>query len=71
MSSGGASRVTSQTTASVGDFLWVDLNANGVQDPTSSQVADAGKTGALLLRLKRGDAYFYAALKKASDARLR
>ena len=42
----------------------VIVEANGTVDPTSSQVADAAKTGVLLLRVKRGDAYFYAALKK-------
>ena len=42
----------------------VIIESNGVQDPSSSQVADAGKTGSLLLRLRRQDSYFYAALKK-------
>jgi S1-C subfamily serine protease len=42
----------------------VIVEANGTVDPTSAQVAEAGKTGSLLLRVKRGDAYFYAALKK-------
>jgi serine protease Do len=42
----------------------VIVEANGVQDPTSGQVADAGRTGSLLLRVRRGDSYFYAALKK-------
>jgi Do/DeqQ family serine protease len=45
----------------IGDVI---VEANGVQDPTSAQVADAAKTGTLLLRVKRGDAFFYAALKK-------
>jgi Do/DeqQ family serine protease len=40
------------------------IEANGVADPTSSQVADAAKTGNLLLRVKRGDAFFYAAMSK-------
>jgi len=40
------------------------VEANGVADPTSSQVADAAKTGTLLLRVKRGDAFFYAAMAK-------
>jgi Do/DeqQ family serine protease len=40
------------------------VEANGVADPTSSQVADAAKTGSLLLRVKRGDAYFYAGLSR-------
>jgi hypothetical protein len=30
----------------------------------SAQVADAAKGPTLLLRVRRGDAYFYAALKK-------
>jgi serine protease Do len=45
----------------VGDVI---VEANGTADPNSSQVAEFAKTGALLLRVKRGDAYFYAALKK-------
>jgi Do/DeqQ family serine protease len=45
----------------VGDVI---VEANGTADPTSSQVADFAKGGALLLRVKRGDAFFYAALKK-------
>jgi Do/DeqQ family serine protease len=45
----------------VGDVI---VEASGVQDPTSSQVADAARSGALVLRVKRGDGYFYAALKK-------
>jgi serine protease Do len=44
-----------------GDII---VEANGVSEPTSAQVAEAARAGALLLRLKRGDAYFYAALKK-------
>jgi serine protease Do len=40
------------------------VEANGAPDPTSSQVADAAKTGTLLLRVKRGDAFFYAAMAK-------
>jgi Do/DeqQ family serine protease len=42
----------------------VIVEANGQQDPTSAQVAEDGRSGALLLRVKRGDSYFYAALKK-------
>jgi Do/DeqQ family serine protease len=45
----------------VGDVI---VEANGVQEPTSSQVAEVAKSGSLVLRVKRGDAYFYAALKK-------
>jgi Do/DeqQ family serine protease len=44
-----------------GDVL---VEANGIADPSSAQVADVAKGGSLLLRVKRGDAYFYAALKK-------
>jgi Do/DeqQ family serine protease len=42
----------------------VVVEANGMQDPTSAQVADFARSGALVLRLKRGDSFFYAALKK-------
>jgi serine protease Do len=42
----------------------VIVESNGVQDPNSAQVAEAGRGGALLVRVKRGDSYFYAALKK-------
>ena len=45
----------------VGDVI---VEANGTADPTSAQVAEFARAGTLLLRLKRGDAYFYAALKK-------
>jgi Do/DeqQ family serine protease len=45
----------------VGDVI---LEAGGTQEPTSAQLAELGKSGTLLLRAKRGDAYFYAALKK-------
>jgi serine protease Do len=45
----------------VGDVI---VEANGTVDPNSAQVAEFAKTGELLLRVKRGDAYFYAALKK-------
>jgi len=44
-----------------GDVL---VEVNGTADPTSQQVADAAHGGGLLLRVKRGDSYFYAALKK-------
>jgi len=43
----------------------VIVEVNGAQDPTSSQVADAAKTGTVMLRVKRGDGFFYAALKKS------
>jgi S1-C subfamily serine protease len=42
----------------------VVVEANGMQDPTSAQVADFARSGALVLRLKRGDSFFYAVLKK-------
>jgi Do/DeqQ family serine protease len=42
----------------------VIVECGGVVDPTSAQVADAARAGAIVLRVKRGDAYFYAALKK-------
>ena len=42
----------------------VIVEANGVSDPNSTQVADAARSGAALFRVKRGDSYFYAALKK-------
>ncbi len=45
----------------VGDVI---VEANGTADPTSAQVAEFAKSGSLLLRVKRGDAFFYAALKK-------
>jgi S1-C subfamily serine protease len=45
----------------VGDVI---VEANGTADPTSQQVAEFARAGTLLLRLKRGDAFFYAALKK-------
>ena len=40
------------------------VEANGIQDPTSAQIAEAARSGSVLLRIKRGDAFFYAALKK-------
>jgi S1-C subfamily serine protease len=45
----------------VGDVI---IEADGIAGPTSAQVQDAARDGALLLRLKRGDTFFYAALKK-------
>jgi Do/DeqQ family serine protease len=42
----------------------VIVEANGQQDPTSAQIAESARSGALLMRVKRGDAFFYAALKK-------
>lgn len=43
----------------------VIVEVNGTADPTSAQVADAARAGAIVLRVKRGDGYFYAALKKS------
>ncbi len=43
----------------------VIVEVNGAADPTSAQVADAAKAGAIVLRVRRGDGYFYAALKKS------
>ena len=45
----------------VGDAI---VEANGIVEPTSAQVADVARSGELLLRVKRGDGYRYAALKK-------
>jgi Do/DeqQ family serine protease len=45
----------------VGDVI---LEANGVAEPVSDKVAELARSGTLLVRVKRGDAYFYAALKR-------
>jgi serine protease Do len=45
----------------VGDVI---VEANAVAEPTSAQVAELARTGGLVLRVKRGDAYFYTAIKK-------
>jgi Do/DeqQ family serine protease len=45
----------------VGDVI---VEVNGTPDATSQQVSDAARVGGLLLRVKRGDSFFYAALKK-------
>jgi serine protease Do len=42
----------------------VIVEANGTQDPTSAQLAELARSGALVLRVKRGDVFFYAALKR-------
>jgi Do/DeqQ family serine protease len=42
----------------------VIVEADGVQDPTANQLSEAAKDGALLVRVRRRDASFYAALKK-------
>lgn len=44
-----------------GDVL---VEADGVREPSSAQVTEAGKDGALLVRVRRRDATFYAALRK-------
>lgn len=45
----------------VGDVI---LEADGREHPTSGQLAEAAKDGQLLLRVRRRDSTFYAALKK-------
>jgi len=45
----------------VGDVI---VEGNGQQEPTSAQIAESARSGALLLRVRRGDTYFYAAVKK-------
>jgi len=42
----------------------VIIEADGVADPTATQLSDAAKDGALLVRVRRRDATFYAAMKK-------
>jgi serine protease Do len=42
----------------------VILEANGTAEPSSAQMADLARAGSLLLRVKRGEAYFYTALKR-------
>jgi serine protease Do len=42
----------------------VIVEADGVQEPSANQLADAAKDGAVLVRVRRRDASFYAALKK-------
>lgn len=42
----------------------VIVEADGVQDPTSAQLSAAAKDGQLLLRVRRRDATFYAAVRK-------
>lgn len=42
----------------------VIVEADGLQDPTSNQLSDAAKDGQLLVRVRRRDASFYAAMKK-------
>ncbi len=42
----------------------VIAEADGTQDPSSTQLADAAKDGQLLLRVRRRESSFYAAMKK-------
>lgn len=42
----------------------VIVEANGVQEPSSAQVVELARSGALVVRVKRGDTFFYAALKR-------
>jgi len=42
----------------------VIVECDGVQEPTSAQLAEAAKDGQLLVRVRRRDASFYAAMKK-------
>jgi serine protease Do len=42
----------------------VIVEVDGIQEPTSQQLQDASRDGQLLMRVRRGDSAFYAALKK-------
>ncbi len=42
----------------------VVLEANGAAEPSSAQMSDLARSGSLLLRVKRGEAFFYTALKR-------
>jgi S1-C subfamily serine protease len=42
----------------------VIVEANGTPEPTSAQLVDLARGGSLFVRVKRGDNYFYAALKR-------
>ncbi len=42
----------------------VIVEADGIADPTATQVAEAAKDGQLLVRVRRRDATFYAAMKR-------
>jgi len=42
----------------------VIVEVDGIADPTSAQVQQQAADGQILLRLRRGDSAFYAALKK-------
>lgn len=45
----------------VGDVI---VEADGVQEPSATQLAEAAKDGQLLVRVRRSESTFYAALKK-------
>ena len=45
----------------VGDVI---VEADGIQDPTATQLSDAAKDGSLLVRVRRREGTFYAAMKK-------
>ena len=40
------------------------VEADGIQDPTANQLSEQAKDGQLLVRVRRRDASFYAAMKK-------
>jgi serine protease Do len=42
----------------------VIVEADGIVEPNANQLADAAKDGQLLVRVRRRDATFYAAMKK-------
>ena len=42
----------------------VIVEADGIQEPSSNQLSEAAKDGQLLVRVRRRDASFYAAMKK-------
>jgi Do/DeqQ family serine protease len=61
--------VTQITPGSSGDRQGIHpgdviVEANGVADPTSAQLADLAKGGTLLLRIRRGETFFYSALTR-------
>jgi serine protease Do len=45
----------------VGDVI---IEADGIADPTATQLSEAAKDGQLLVRVRRRDLTFYAAMKK-------
>jgi S1-C subfamily serine protease len=42
----------------------VIVEANGVADPTAEKIAEMAKGGTLMVRIRRGENYFYSALSK-------